>query len=238
MMTSDVAELADVAKRRSSTWWLLSRLVIEQPQDPWLGELEAVLSAVEVDPQTPLGLESASLLSASRAARQDTNGLTVLAVDRTSVLAGVLHKNELAAPFESAALGQEMNSDLVMDVVQSYQQAGLVDFGLELGPPDYLGTELRFMSVLAYQEMLAHQSQDLNLATQWLSMQREFLETHLLRWVPDHCERMSSIAKTPFYIAAVALLRAACLLDQRDLQAIAEQLRLLASKPLNDEVQA
>jgi len=232
------AELADVAKRRSSTWWLLSRLVIEQPQDPWLGELEAVLSTAEVDPQLPLGLESASLLNALRMARLDASGLTALAVDRTSVLAGVLHKKELAAPFESSALGLDMNSDLVMDVVQCYQEAGLVDFGLEQGPPDYLGTELRFMSVLAYQEMLAHQAADPGLAAQWLAMQRQFLDTHVLNWVPEHCERLSSMAKTQFYRAAAALLRAACLLDQSDLKAIAEQLRLPVENNLTSEVGA
>ena len=238
MMATGDADLADVAKRRSSTWWLLSRLVIEQPQDPWLGELEAVLSTADVDPQLPLGLESASLLKALCAARVDVGGLTALAVDRTSVLAGVLHKKELAAPFESSALGQDMNSDLVMDVVQCYQEAGLVDFGLELGPPDYLGTELRFMSVLAYQEMLAHQGADPGLAAQWLAMQRQFLDTHVLNWVPEHCERLSSMAKTPFYQATAALLRSACLLDQRDLKAIAEQLRLPVDSNLTSEVGA
>jgi len=236
MNTAVNAELADVAKRRSSTWWLLSRLVSEQPQDPWLGELESVLSTVEADPLIPLGLESASLLSALRSARVDTGGLTTLAVDRTNLLAGVLHKSELAAPFESSALGQEMNSDLVMDVIQCYQEAGLVDFGLEQGPPDYLGTELRFMSVLAYQEMVAHHAADLGLAAQWLAMQRHFLDTHLLNWIPEHCERMSSMAKTPFYQATAALLRAACLLDQSDLKAIAEQLRLPVSNNLTSEV--
>ncbi len=238
-MTSAVnADLAEVAKRRSSTWWLLSRLVIEQPQDPWLGELEAVLSAVNGLEQAPLGPESASLLQALIAARQTADGLTDLAVDRTSILAGVLHKKELAAPFESSALGLDMNDDLVMDVVQYYQNAGLEDFGLELGPPDYLGTELRYMSVLAYQEMLAHQAADAGMAAQWLAMERQFLVSHLLNWVPDHCQRLVAMAKTPFYKAAATLLGAACLLDQRDLKAITEQLRMPMDSDLPNEVDA
>lgn len=232
------AELVDVAKRRSSTWWLLSRLVIEQPQDPWLGELEAVLSAVDDQEQAPLGPESASLLQALIAARQTADGLTDLAVDRTSILAGVLHKKELAAPFESSALGLDMNDDLVMDVVQYYQNAGLEDFCLELGPPDYLGTELRFMSVLAYQEMLAHQAADAGMAARWLTMERQFLDSHLLNWVPHHCERLAVMAKTQFYQAAAALLSAACQLDQRDLTTIGEQLRLPVIDNLTNEVGA
>lgn len=218
------AELAGIAGRRSSTWWLLSRLVIDQPQDPWLGELETVLGTVDASPQTSLGSESAALLTALRAARGQADGLTALAVDRTSLFAGVMHKKTLSAPYESVVLGQEMNSDLVLDVVQCYQKAGLTDFCLELGPPDFLGTELRFMSILAYQEMLAHQAADAGLASQWLAMQLRFLESHLLNWVPDHCERLAAMAKTPFYKALAQLLGAACQLDQGDLVKVSERI--------------
>jgi TorA maturation chaperone TorD len=211
------AELADVAGRRSGTWWLLSRLVIEQPQEPWLEELESALGAVDPTSSASLGPESAALLQAVRTARVQADGLTELAVDRTSLLAGVMHKNTLPAPFESAALGQDMNSDLVIDVVRCYQGAGLEDYGRELGPPDFLGTELRFMSILAYQEMLAHQAADASLAESWLAMQRHFLETHLVDWVPTHCERMAQLSKTDFYASASRLIQAACLLDLQTL---------------------
>ena len=217
-------ELADIARRRSSTWWLLSRLVIDQPQEPWVGELETVLGTVDANPETPLGSESAALLTALRAARAQADGLTALAVDRTSLFAGVMHKKTLSAPYESVVLGQEMNSDLVLDVVQCYQEAGLTDFCLELGPPDFLGTELRFMSILVYQEMLAHQAVDAGLAAQWLAMQRRFLESHLLNWVPEHCERLAAMAKTPFYKALAQLLSAACQLDQGDLVKVSERI--------------
>lgn len=224
-MTADVSkEMADAAGRRSSTWWLLSRLVMEQPQAPWLDELEAVLQMVHGDPQAPLVGESASLLSAIQSARSHIDGLTALAVDRTSLLAGVLHNETLPAPYESAALGLEMNCDRVLDVIRCYEQAGLEDFCRELGPPDYLGTELRFMSVLAYQEMLAHQAADIGLAAQWLQQELDFLQSHILTWVPDHCQRLRALAKTPFYQAAGALLAAACVLDHADLLQVADAL--------------
>lgn len=216
------ADLATLAGQRSSTWWLLSRLVNEPPQDPWLGELEAVLTTVDSNPQMPLCSESASLLAALRAARQQADGFTALAVDRTRLLAGILHKEALPAPYESAALGQAMNSDLVIDVTQCYQEAGLTDFCLELGPPDFLGSELRFMAVLAYQEMAAHQAADPDLAAQWLAMQQRFLENHVLNWVPSHCDRLAAMAHTPFYAALATLLAAACLLAQEELTMVPE----------------
>ena len=102
------AELVDLAGRRSSSWWLLSRLVIDQPQEPWLSELEAVLAAVDPDAATPLGPESACLLGALRSARNQPDGLTALAVDRTRLLAGVMQKEALPAPYESAVQGLPM----------------------------------------------------------------------------------------------------------------------------------
>lgn len=218
--TGVAPRLLDIARHRSATWWLLSRLVIEQPLAPWLDELAGILAAVDADAATPLGLESAALLAALRDARSQADGLIALAVDRTRLLAGVMHKNDLPAPYESTAQGLSMNSDLVADVVACYAKAGLEEFARELGPPDFLGTELRFMALMAYREMQAHQARDAGLAGLWLMRQRRFLDDHLLRWVPAHCERMHALARTPFYKALCLLLSRACQIDRDDLDAV------------------
>lgn len=215
-----IPQLAEIAGRRSSTWWLLSRLVIEQPTSVWIDELEAVLAAVDADAAAPLGAESAALLQALRSTRGQADGLTALAVDRTRLLAGVMQKEGLPAPYESAALGLEMNSDLVLDVIDCYRESGLEDFSPELGPPDFLGTELRFMALLSYREMQAYQVHDAGLAALWLSRQVRFLDAHLLTWVPAHCEQLSAMAATSFYASLFKLLSQACLLDRSDLDQV------------------
>lgn len=217
-------ELAEIAGRRSSTWWLLSRLVMEQPQEPWLVELEAVLTAVDPAAATALGSECGALLLALRAARNQHNRLTALAIDRTRLLAGIMQDVALSPPFESAALGVPMNSDLVSDVIECYREAGMEDFSRELGPPDFLGTELRFMAALAYREMQAYQDSDLGLASLWLSRQQHFLDRHLLSWLPKHCERLGAAAMTPFYAALGLLLGQACQLDRDDIRQLAGSL--------------
>jgi len=217
-------KLAEIAGRRSSTWWLLSRLVIEQPQEAWLSELEIVLAAVVPDAGTPLGPESGSLLRALRLARSQPDGLQVLAIDRTRLLAGIMQDVGLAAPFESAALGLPMNGDGAIEVSECYCEAGLEDFDRECGPTDFLGTELRFMSLLVYREMQAYQDGDWGLASLWLSRQRHFMDKHLLNWVPTHCKRLSAAAATPFYAALGVLLARACLLDDGDVKQLAESL--------------
>jgi putative dimethyl sulfoxide reductase chaperone len=224
------AGVAGIAGRRSSTWWLLSRLVTELPNGAWLNELEGVLASVDPDPEAVLGPESAALLKSVREVLQQADGLTMLGVDRTKLLAGVLQKGALPAPYESAVQGQPMNSDLVIDVIDCYRETGLEDFGSELGPPDYLGTELRFMALLAYREMQAHQAGDAGQAILWLSRQRRFLDDHVLRWVPAHCERLGAIAGTSFYAAAFRLLAQACLLDRSDL----DQVSAMMNQPQPD----
>lgn len=216
------AQFAEIASRRSSTWWLLSRLVLEQPQEPWLSELEALLAVVGPAEAAPLGPESGSLLLALRAARRQPDGLTTLAVDRTRLLAGIMQEVGLPPPFESAALGVPMNSDLVSEVIECYREADLESTGQELGPPDFLGTELRFMAALVYCELQAYQDGDLGLASLWLSRQQRFLDRHLLSWLPTHCERLSAAAQTPFYAALGVLLERACALDRTDVTQIAQ----------------
>jgi putative dimethyl sulfoxide reductase chaperone len=215
-----LAELAQIAGRRSSTWWLLSRLVTEQPIGVWLDELQAVLAAVDADAVAPLGAESDLLLNALLRVRDQPDGLIALAVDRTRLLAGIMQKEGLPAPYESAALGLEMNSDLVLDVIECYRESGLEDFSLELGPPDFLGAELRFMALLGYREMQAYQERDAGLAALWLSRQVKFLDEHLLTWVPAHCKQLRDVAATPFYVALFNLLSQACVLDRGDLDQV------------------
>ena len=212
--------LAQIAGRRSSTWWLLSRLVIEQPTGAWLDELETVLATVNAEAAAPLAPESAALLLALRSSGGQADDLTALAVDRTRLLAGVMQSEGLPAPYESAALGVEMNSDLVLVVIECYRESGLEDFSAEFGPPDFLGAELRFMALLSYREMQAYQELDAGLAALWVSREIKFMDAHLLTWVPAHCEQLSALAATSFYAALFNLLSQACLLDRGDLDQV------------------
>jgi putative dimethyl sulfoxide reductase chaperone len=181
-----------------------------------------VLASVDPDPSTPLGPESAELLAALRAARVESDGPTALAVDRTRLLAGVFQNSALPAPYESTALGEPMNSERVLDVIDAYAQAGFDNLAPELGPPDHLGTELRFMALLCYQEMEAYRSEDSGLAPAWLQRQQRFMDEHLLAWVPAHCERLAAQAATPFYAALATLLARACRIDREGITALLE----------------
>jgi TorA maturation chaperone TorD len=214
------ADLAETAGRRSSTWWLLSRLVTEPPQETWLDELASVLAGVDSDTDAPLAMESIALRTAVRAARADADGLTALAVDRTRLLAGVFQDKDLPAPYETVALGDAMNTARALDVIDACADAGFDGLAAALGPADYLGTELRFMALLCYREMEAHRGNGSGTAAAWLQRQQRFMDEHLLAWVPAHCERLIARAATPFYRATAALLAQACRVDREDIGAL------------------
>ena len=221
-MSDRADERATLAARRSSTWWLLSRLVTEAPDVGWLDELEGVLAAVDPDPATPLGPQSSALLVALRSARAKEGGLTALAVDRTRLLGGILQNEAIPAPYETVALGDAMNTARVLDVIDAYADAGFEDLAPQLGPPDALGTELRFMALLCYREMEAHGGDDSGLAPAWIKRQQRFMDEHLLAWVPAHCERLATQAATPFYAALATLLGQACRIDRDDITELME----------------
>lgn len=207
----------EIAARRSNLWWLLSRLVTEEPTTGWLDELARALAAVDPRAATPLGPECADLLKALQRAQVEPNRLTALAVDRTRLLAGVLQNDDLPAPYESAVMGQTMHGDRASQVAALYADAGFEAFATELGPPDYLGTELRFMAALCYQEFLARRGPDPDTAAGWLEHQRNFLDRHVMDWVPAHCDRIRRVAATAFYVAVATLIARACHIDCADI---------------------
>lgn len=89
-------------------------------------------------------------------------------------------------------------------------------FGLTLGPkpkelPDHLAIELEFLHFLAYQEAQAlEEGRD---PGSYRRAERDFLERHLLRWLPRLRERLEQVEALPFFRA---LAREAVRRTERD----------------------
>jgi DMSO reductase family type II enzyme chaperone len=89
-------------------------------------------------------------------------------------------------------------------------------FGLSLGGesrelPDHITTELEFMHFLTFQEVTALQrGQDRG---SYLRAQRDFLERHLARWVPQVKAQVEKQSGAPFFLGLVGLAEAFLLAD-------------------------
>ncbi len=60
--------------------------------------------------------------------------------------------------------------------------------------PDHISAELEFLHFLTFQETQAPEN-----IREYLLAQKDFLERHLLRWVPEFCNRLRN-SGTPFYV--------------------------------------
>jgi TorA maturation chaperone TorD len=217
--------LAESAARRSQTYWLLARLVLERPDAALLAELDSTLPlpAEASAKDEPLADEVCQLGVVVRAALGDPKALEALEVDYTRLFGGLAKRYSAPAPFESVALESRLMGDSTLAVQAAYREAGFDPPAPESGPPDHMGAELRFLSLACHQEMAAWHAGDRATAACWVERERRFLDEHLLAWVPRHCECLGQVAETPFYCAVVSLIGRACLVDREDVTLLLDQ---------------
>lgn len=98
-------------------------------------------------------------------------------------------------------------------VQESYRQANVrvtEDF-LEL--PDHAGLEISFMGHLCKKQVEAMNQADSKQVEKFLQMQKNFLQEHLILWIPGLCARIRENAHGPFYKGVAGLLEAFMLLE-------------------------
>ncbi len=222
-------ELAEVAGRRSRAYWLLARCFAEVPSAQLFAELQ---QSPALDPliasDDPLAVESTALLSALLAAANDETATQDLAIEFTRLFGGISKSYGAAPPFESVARDAAWGGDTVAAVLEAYADAGISPPLPEAAPPDHLSAELRFLAIACYHEGEAWTCGDLELASDWLKRERDFLDRHILPWVPDYCARLDGLAHTPLYRALLVLTPLAC---QNDRQDINDMLDVVSSNP-------
>ncbi len=88
-----------------------------------------------------------------------------------------------AAPYASVQLTGLMAQEPAQQALEFYRRAGLVPQSSD--PPDHLSTELAFVAHLLQQGEL--------------TLLKEFLEQHLLRWFPHFRRSLEKAGPHPFY---------------------------------------
>ncbi len=197
----------DIAAARSRTYWLLSRLLLEQPDRELLREL---VGAADSDEDREQENEVKVLREAAQAALASQSALTDLQVEYTRLLGSASKLGGAPEPYESVAREGRLFGASAEAVAARYADAGHQDLILDTGPPDHLGTELRFLALLCYREMQAWEDGDPDEAKELLDRQRAFLMQHVLAWAPAFCESLDAHAGHPFYAAVARLTAGAC----------------------------
>ncbi|WP_052352810.1 TorD/DmsD family molecular chaperone [Neobacillus dielmonensis] len=128
-----------------------------------------------------------------------------------------------APPWESYYRSQDhlLFEDCMIQIRELFYQFGLQNKMENKEPDDHLSLELEFMVFLSEQSLL---KKDLEYLKNLLTTQIDFLQEHLLSWIPQFCERIIQNTTSPFYSGAAMLLRDFCWFDLETLTQAREAL--------------
>jgi TorA maturation chaperone TorD len=133
--------------------------------------------------------------------------ITDLAVEYARLLLGV--GPNPVRPIESVRVGRDrvLYQEPYHQVVKTYRSIGFEKGGFP-EPEDHIAVEFDFMQHLCDLISAALNKEDLKTAVENLEVQREFLNDHILKWVPDFCLALGGASRSTFYSAVSRLTNA------------------------------
>ncbi len=221
-MSAHQSSAADAATR-SQVWWLLSRLYLERPESAFIEELA---KAIHRERKEWSGGDDI-LAALSRSLERDPAELAAdLLPEYTRLLRGILKDYGPPPPYESLYRGDNLMGDATVWVTQFYRDAGFENIYPEAGPPDHIGVELRFLALLCFRESEAAATGDETGVTRYRAHQRNFIERHLMGWVPAFAEQLIARSRTPFYSAVAHMTQQLVELAHADLTASLDAMQI------------
>lgn len=194
-------ELGKLLLNRCSMYSFLARVYRVEADEGLLDQIAAM--DLETDVGVPEIRQGYQMLRSYLDARQATT-VTDLAVDYARVFLGAGQgEKDGAYPYESVYTSPErlVMQDARDQVLELYRKEGLGPSEGMLEPEDHLSLELEFMAYLSKRAADALQAGDREGALMAIEKQQEFLENHLLSWVPAFCEDVQRLSREPFYQA-------------------------------------
>ena len=194
---------SELAAFRSRNYWFLAQFYLRRPEPEFLGELSSALASSTDDTEAS---ETLSLLrdELNRVQNDETAALE-LEKEYARLFRGLREGYGPPPPYESVYRENRLVGATTAAVMHHYRRAGFGEIDETAGPQDHLGAELKFMSLLCYREHEAWTSGDTHQARKSIERQQEFLEHHLMAWLPEYGELIAGESRVPFYSAAARL---------------------------------
>ncbi|MEW8516010.1 MAG: molecular chaperone TorD family protein [Candidatus Thiodiazotropha sp.] len=193
-MGTDWNEMADNAKSRSDIYGLLTLVFREEPSEAFINELRGP-RLVRAFSKMDLEL-GGSFYSEPVAAIADQ-----LALEFSRLFIGPgrhLSAHESIFAEVDGDSGSLWGAKTV-EVKKFIETTGLDYASQFTGLPDHISVELEFMEKLTLWEAAKWMEMDRESAEYCLSVQRIFLQQHLLAWIPGFCDAVIAQAELPFY---------------------------------------
>ena len=147
-----------------------------------------------------------------------------LAVDFAgSILAAGSYEKRCATPYESVFTSESglLMQDARDDVYRIFCESHLeVEESLRM-PEDHLSFELEFMARQSEECSSLAREGKVQEALAALSVQKSFLERHLLNWIDDYCDCLDEVARTGFYKGVSKITRGFVKADEGSIEDIA-----------------
>ncbi len=201
-MGTNWKELADSAKSRSDIYGLLTTVFREEPTEAFIKELRGPrLSGAFSDMEMDLGGKFYN--------DPESEVVEALVLEFTRLFIGPGHHisahESIFVEADSGAGG--LWGAKTVEVKKFIETTGL-EYGTWFnGIPDHVSVELEFMQQLTEWEADMWIQEDRKSAEYCLSVQRLFLEQHLLCWIPQLCDAILDQAEMPFYRTMADLTR-------------------------------
>lgn len=222
----DVRWLRALAEDRSKLYWLLSGFFLDPPTVDSLQALHSQLSGgtrEPLDAANPLLAELQAILEAA----SDLDRLaTELGVEYTRLFHGLKEGVGLPPPYESVHRESRLMGAATAAVAGAYADAGYGEIHAPAGPQDHLGVELRFLSLLCFDESRFWDGDNFSAAHSSWSRQWNFLTRHVLAWIPAYCDALERVSAVDYYRTIAGLTRNGLQHDHQVLLELREQFGL------------
>ena len=203
---TSLEELIKLNEQRAATYGLLARLFRVEIDEELLKELRGMRFPAKTGNDD---VDKGYRLFAKYLSNAWENTLTELAVDYSRVFIGHgVDAFSAAYPFESVYTSEKrlLMQDARDEVLAIYRSCGLDKQDSWKEGEDHIALELEFERILAERTVEALRKGDEEGAIGLLSTQKNFLEDHLIAWVPMLIIDMKRFAKTDFYLGLAYLV--------------------------------
>jgi len=150
--------------------------------------------------------------------------ITRLGVDRTRLYRGLKRGYGPPPPYESVYQDSHtVMAGSALQVKKAYSDRGYLPPPIGNEPPDYVGIELDFLRFLCSAEAAAWRSRDKNKAQEYMNTEYDFINNHVVSWIPRFYDEVLTHAREDFYRGIARLTTTYIILE-------AERLGSLISK--------
>jgi len=145
-------------------------------------------------------------------------------IEFTRLFVGPYHLE--APPYESVYRHSNrlMMQDITMNVKEFYRENGYERNKVYKEPDDQIGVELEFMYALSEDALKAFEERNVENLKRILSVQEQFMELHLLKWLPQFCQDILKSSQNEFWRTIAVFTENYSEEDKKQIQRIQREL--------------